>query len=439
MQRNNTFQMGERLTTNQLYFSAIGLFESSGYNLVSTVPVELSQEYTEGARIYEKNGEYHILYYPGKDNDAPVSTKTRVHPLSTLIDKVDQYISRHDIAKTLNEDKLNKAKKHFLICENNTYLGCQVDHYIYAVLELDSDTFTTDDSIERKYNLSYLIKLFSDKTHHHISRGWQDQLLDTWQCGHYVLKALDRQININNPPKKLIINENMVSEHDLLFRKGYAIFSEAAKKQITSYKSNKINDNNADDDFDEAFKAFDDDNEVGSRFTQHRNSLPNKKQGFFERYGKHIAAIAITWATAGAGIGFAVGFTIGAPFAGIGGLVAGGILAGIGIGVGAAFGFFVGCIVGLVGDCKATQCRPLIKATSEPQLTGKPNHDSTRKILSHHSRVLSKAQPNPLLQQPGQPIDINVNASSTSVRVNKQEEAASKEDLGSSPMLGRKV
>lgn len=376
---SRTFKMDTQLKPSEVYCAAIGMFEANRYELVEII--EESEAYpgniSERARVYQhpKTLDLHVLYFPGKDNDEPNTAKDTTTSLRTI---------RKEVASKSRVD-LSKAIHSMVVCESNRFYGVKVDHYIYAFTQ--DGTLTTDDSINRDYDESYIDALCQHDKRVKKKRGWQRMLFDDWQCGHFALQALHRKITGAHEPKRLKIDELVIGSHDEYYNTGSRLvkrgfeedhpvtLSKSERPQLAIEKAVPSEENaikrhaSTDDDFDvdailNASRPHPD--ESSPLLPRH----PLKKPGFFQRHpwvktaligfgvglfitGLVVAAAAITVATMGAGAPaiaagvLTVGAVIGAKV-GLAGAAATGVgLAALSVGVGgvcAATGGVVGAV-----------------------------------------------------------------------------------------------
>lgn len=387
--RARTFEMNKQLTPSEVYCAAVGMFEVNGFELVeiveesmqSQVPVKIC----ERARVYRnpRDNQLHVLYFPGKDNDYPMTDSDTTTSLGHI---------KRDVADEC-KTKLAGAIHSMVVCESNRFYGFKVDHYIYASLE--DGKLTTDDSINRDYDESYVERLIPHDVRDKKKRGWQRQVFDKWQCGHFVLQALHRKMNGFPDPIHLQINENIVDTHDdyyqtgkQLVKRGYdnphqttlpkrviddAVFTSTVTQDVSTTQT-KASDTH-DDDLDELLR------EPSSTYTTLDETsallpIAKKKPGLMQRYpwiktaligfgigllvtGIVLAAAAITVATMGAGApavavgALAAGAIIGAKF-GLAGAAATGVgLTAVAVGAGALCATTSGIIGAAMGPRKS--------------------------------------------------------------------------------------
>lgn len=171
-----------------VYFSAVSIFEKHNFECLGSYIGTNSDGFSpkEKGRVYQKypGGRLYILYYPGKDNPKLPALD---QPLKDIRNEADTVVE-----EKFGEIALKKAKKIFITSESNRYLGFSVAHYIYA--NYADNTLTTEDSIDRDYDESYLTNLFPNAKRIAIKNGWQNMLFDHWTCGHHVLEAIERDI-----------------------------------------------------------------------------------------------------------------------------------------------------------------------------------------------------------------------------------------------------
>lgn len=220
MQHNVNFIAGNPLATSQVYYSAIGVLTDNQFTLRSVI--QNGDTGQEAARVYQKspydNTQLYILYYPGKDNDFPISIEKTTTPLRSIVETADE-----QLAKEFNESELAKAKKLFIIAESNTYLGFEVTHYIKGEctgLHNGKSTLITEDSIDRDYDESYITNLIPHTTRTAIKRGTQNMIFDHWSCGHHVIQAIKRMITGQNIPSNFAITETILKENSAYYKKG---------------------------------------------------------------------------------------------------------------------------------------------------------------------------------------------------------------------------
>lgn len=387
--RTRTFELEMQLNPSQVYCAAVGMFEVNGFELVEIVEEssQIPAKVSELARVYRnpRNNRLHVLYFPGKDNDRPITDSDVATPLSRIKREVEEKCTT----------KLNRAVHSMVVCESNHYYIFKVDHFIYASLE--DGVLTTEDSINRDYNESYLDQLTAHDAREKKKRGWQRQVFDKWQCGHFVLQALHRKINEIPDPLHLEIDETIVDAHDDYYRVGTQLVKRGYDKphqttlakrvfDETSYTSivvaetdapmqSKVNDTTADDDLDELLSSPTDRH---SPYDEVSSLLPTakKKQSLMQRHpwlktaligfgiglivtGIIFAAAAITVATMGAGApaiaaGVVIaGAIVGAKF-GLAGAAATGVgLTALAVGTGALCAT-TGAVVGSVMSSRKT-------------------------------------------------------------------------------------
>ena len=423
------FKEDERLNSLQLYTAAIGLFEKNNdFEFVTSVTrdnVAGFYQIIEGARVYKnkKTNEYHILYYPAKDNkDSTTVDEQKDIPLNALVHEVERKLS--------GNSWYEKAKKHFMICESNTYLGFQVSHFIYA--NINNDALITDDSIDRypldQYDLSFVTKTFPKKIHKPIHRGWQAAVYENWQCGHYALLALDREISqrpLTREDDKVIIDSKIIQTHNHLYAIGLnaniqrgELKGEENKRELIHKRVNILSPESDSegfqymDDLDDKLNGGDDDgapfnnrdNEDNAPADKHDNkknasptliSQPNP--GFWERHKAKLIGGGVGTLF---GIGLAIGLSIGlAPLTGGGSLVVGGLLiAGLcvsSIWLGASAGVGAGVIV---ENCCQT---PSSTASMHREFGSKPgvgkksecreSNDESNQKTNHESAHLNRS------------------------------------------------
>lgn len=208
------FLDGKQLTPKDVYLASIGAFENEGYTCDSAIFDSDSSE--EIARVYKKDGKLFILYYPGKDNDEPRCHSDPTEPLKDIVEKADKQLSC-----AYTPTQINGSRKMFIVAESNVYLGVKVQHFIKA--DLNAGELTTEDSMNRAYDETYVTQLLNHEERKTVKRGWQ-QLFDTWQCGHFVIAAIHREIRGEEPPKSFVITQNILKLHSELFEKGREIF-----------------------------------------------------------------------------------------------------------------------------------------------------------------------------------------------------------------------
>lgn len=266
------FHRKERLSPDDIYYSEIGMVENGGFELVGIIknPGRYQAIQPEFGRVYRKfpGGRLYILYHPGKDNDTPALPGDLVEPLKNIRSHVDAIVKDN-----FGDSEFKRAKKLYAICENNTYLGVEIAHYVKA--DEDRGVLTIDDSINRNYDISNIASQFPGKQVRLIKRGWQNMLLDKWTCGHFTLEALRREIMSEPDPQKLEINEEILRRHFADYKKGkrstgpeltLAARNEARTRLLSS---DDDNDDGADEDQDDM--NFDE--PESSDFNQHKHTL----------------------------------------------------------------------------------------------------------------------------------------------------------------------
>ncbi len=221
---NDRFQVGRQLAPEDIYRVSVGLFDERDYELVKVIADDNfapeSNRFPEGskevARVYRNpdDGKLHIVYYPGKDNDKPFGPGDTVEPLKRIID----YYVDPQLEKVFSHEELQQAEKHFIICESNTYYGFKVNHFIRA--HLDQGILTTEDSINRSYDESYISSAIPHTQRSIIKTGYQTMIINDWACGFFSNESLRRQLFSQNRPSKLDIDARIVAEHSRLHYKG---------------------------------------------------------------------------------------------------------------------------------------------------------------------------------------------------------------------------
>lgn len=285
-QRNSgNFLFGKQLQPADVYCATIGVFLQNSYNLIR-IFVE-GQENQAAIFKNPQNNELLILYYPGKDNDNEISSKNRTKPLGNIIKAVNKKL----IDSELIERDIEQAHHYFIVCESNVYFGIiPVHHFIKACVK--NGKLTIEDSKDRSYDLSYIKKNITHCSEAVIKRGWQEQT-DTWQCGHYVIAAIARDIipqDKQSGIEKLIIDESIINEHLQFFQRGLEKLIKNEQKNNQSTDTNLIAIE--DDEFDLP--------DAGS--SQHTDISEKKPlhAPFFQRHP------AVKSFLIGAGIGFAI-------------------------------------------------------------------------------------------------------------------------------------
>jgi hypothetical protein len=205
-----SFAMETRLNPNKVYYSAVGIFEANDFSLrYRFMGKGLNDGEAERGRVYQKhspNGRLYILYYPGKDNNHPYHLNDTTEPLNTIVNAFDE-----KILTEFGKSALEHAKKIFIVGESNTYLGFSVEHYIKA--SSINNILTTEDSIDRDYDESYITNLIPHTKRNAIKHGWQNMITDHWSCGHYVINAIERDIIGKPAPPAFSIDEDILKKH----------------------------------------------------------------------------------------------------------------------------------------------------------------------------------------------------------------------------------
>ncbi|MBX3709306.1 MAG: hypothetical protein KIT56_02760 [Gammaproteobacteria bacterium] len=350
--KSNTL-LGKQLTPKEVYCGAIGAFIDARYELKQIIINPSTGD--EKARVYEKDGKSFILYYPGKDNDKPETISNPTTPLKSIIQEADKQL------KTLYSiETLKKAQKLFIVAESNRHLGVKVKHFIKA--DLYQDILTTEDSIDRNYDETYITDAIPHQKRLPIKSGWQ-KLSDSWQCGHFVIAALSRDIKGEKTPRKFQITSDIVQEHSRLISLG----ASSVQEQLFQ-KTQPVTDmDGSDDDFSISKEESDTDtdpdpwkedrNNGTEEWNGKKSTKKQPKSGFFKRHPwvrdvligaaiglAVVGAIAITAITLGGALPVVLGAgaTVGATF-GLSGAVATGVgLATIGVSCTAAFAAIAG-------------------------------------------------------------------------------------------------
>jgi hypothetical protein len=169
----------------------------------------------------------YILYYPGKDNDQPISLTSRVLPLSVIMNAANP-----DLQMQYTQKELADAKKIFVVAESNKYFLVQVQHYIKA--DVTHGVLTTDDSIDRDYDESYLDKHIAHDQRFAIKRGWQNMVLDHWSCGHHALDRIRTDILGLVTPEEFEVNSAIIKQHFEYYLLGSASFNNKKHKLHSS-------------------------------------------------------------------------------------------------------------------------------------------------------------------------------------------------------------
>ncbi len=247
MQRNPAFSRGTQLKPLAVYAAALGVFASyPEYECIAVIHGDDHGGTTERARIYRKKtdeaeDQYHVLYYPGKDNENPLSLANTTLPLKEIREYVDQQIK-------IKHPDIPSAQiiKHFFICESNGFripLPFSSRHFIYG--KVTHNTAHMEDSMGTArawlYAESGAAAAITDLTEvTSTHRGWQG-LSDKWQCGYYMLAALHRNLDATRvTPEYFAITQNEVDDYERFFQVGAdAIETDAeeendAKQRISS-------------------------------------------------------------------------------------------------------------------------------------------------------------------------------------------------------------
>lgn len=201
---------GQQLTTSQVYYAAAGAFETNGYHLEEIVDGESHHEL---ARVYQKNGQSYVLYFPGKDNDNPQTPESTTTPLSQIKNAVWEQ-------KGFKADEPN-VHHYFIIAESNSYNKVvTLQHYVLGYLH--ANHLTIEDSMDRvtgKYDLSGVdnaIGVVSKIKEKYT--GQQTQIVDDWQCGHFIIEAIRRRIEDRKLNPEFKITNEVVAEHQQFYR-----------------------------------------------------------------------------------------------------------------------------------------------------------------------------------------------------------------------------
>lgn len=326
--RNNQLVFGQALTPTQVYCAAIGAFEEDGYTLEHVIAEQNAEN--ETARVYEKNGKLFILHYPGKDNDEKPTEDKTTASLRDIINKTEDALRELQEKRLYEKKQLQDAHKIFIIAESNTYVVGNVAHYVTA--RLDGLALTIEDSIKRAYDDSYIKDVIYHRTSKELKHDWQSQYTDDWQCGHYVIAAIHRDLRgVPAPTGAFKITQNEIDEHNRLFATGVTSYTQKKEERIESYKPFDAKE-------DEIDALLDADSP---------SSLPIiKKPGFFERNpwvknaligaGIGLVALGVIVGTVASFGAFAP--ALGVSMAGLAAVTGGSILATAGIGAGIVAG-----------------------------------------------------------------------------------------------------
>lgn len=171
------FPNKEQLTPRQVYAAIVGICELNHFNLKQVMhsgPDEI-------ARVYEHAGQVYLIYYPGTDSQKLAQTPK---PLAVIVEEANMQLDPEHDPKSMN--------RLFVLAESN-----QVKHYIQGMLIPGQNgvVLTTDDSISRQYDESYIDRMFAGEftARQRFQRGWQKPMRgQVWQCGHYVIAAMER-------------------------------------------------------------------------------------------------------------------------------------------------------------------------------------------------------------------------------------------------------
>lgn len=231
---DKTFQSAKRLEPKEVYIATIGAFEKSNFKLQHIVrnPSTYSTLNGELARVYRKHddGMLYVIYYPGKDNDKIGTQDNSNTALNEVIKNANE-----EIINFFGKKQLEKAKKLFVVAESNSYYGIPVMHYIKA--DITNGILTTDDSIDRDYNESYLNKnpLLPHSKRVVIKRGLQPMISDTWSCGHHAIHRIFNDINGLTDPTEFSVDQKTLDDHADFYRAG---FSSWANKPVNTLDPN---------------------------------------------------------------------------------------------------------------------------------------------------------------------------------------------------------
>lgn len=177
----------------------------------NVVPTDL------GCLFRDNSGGLHVIHYPGKDNDNPITpdnTTTSLRVIRNGAQKKLKELANQELeGVTYSEEALLQAKQHYFVCE----MEKGVRHFVYVCYEPQARRLLVEDSMRRDYPITYLINLFQgkddsdplkvtyQKNHYQKRRRLQD-----WQCGYHAALAFKRNFFNEERPKSEKITKETV-------------------------------------------------------------------------------------------------------------------------------------------------------------------------------------------------------------------------------------
>lgn len=199
------FKAGQQLTPSEVYYAAVGMFLSDGYECTHTVESGIVG-FAEFGRVFTRNGETHVLYFPGKDNDESFSASQTTVQLKLVVNQVNAF---------LEENKLNQVKNHIIVCENNligpfgaieflkAFSMLRRNHFVY-VNQQGAYCDLYDSKSKKTAGLTYSLDLIKNILFPGFNAGHGAASLcknyagiqkGNWECGYYTLLSLEMRIN----------------------------------------------------------------------------------------------------------------------------------------------------------------------------------------------------------------------------------------------------
>lgn len=193
------FKVGRQLAPSEVYYAAVGMLLSNGYECTHTVESDVLGV-PEFGRVFKKDGLTHVLYFPGKDNDEPMSPSQTTPTLRGILTKVNNFLqdNRGDIPSDVN--------KHIIVCENNTLGLWRRNHFVYANLQ---PTFCSlyDAQSKKQFGLRYNLGLLKNilfpayaNGHGGTSMGvkYAGVQKGNWECGYYTVLLMMKALGVNH-------------------------------------------------------------------------------------------------------------------------------------------------------------------------------------------------------------------------------------------------
>lgn len=219
------FKIGQQLTPSEVYYAAVGLFLSKGYECTHTVESDIPGV-PEFGRVFTKGGVTHVLYFPGKDNNEPMSASQTTLPLSDVITGVTKYFDDKKIP-------MAGINKHMVVCENNNLvLFFKRHHFVYVTQRTMSSYNLYDSKSKKTARLTYPLHDLKNILFPAFAGGFGCASLSTqyagiqkgnWECGYYTLLSLEMCMNggyVKNLPENIddAILESIEGMHTLGFK-----------------------------------------------------------------------------------------------------------------------------------------------------------------------------------------------------------------------------